>query len=125
MRLLLVLTSVMFVGCAHESNFQVVGSVYCETERPEGKAVAKVEFRYTPCIARQDSTRQAAGANETEANIAKPQVKAPPGECSPIAQVADQVQTIGCLHASSKNVEHECVPSEPKLLNLCQSLLDK
>jgi hypothetical protein len=50
MRSLLIPTLLLIAGCAHDTGLQVVGSIYCETDRPEGKAVAKVELRYTPPV---------------------------------------------------------------------------
>jgi hypothetical protein len=60
MRTLLILTSLLLMGCAHDSSLQVIGSIYCEAERPEGKAVAKVELRYTPPVDEQHNQSQLA-----------------------------------------------------------------
>ena len=57
MRTLIILTSLFFVGCAHNSNLQIVGSIYCESERPEATRVAKVEVRYSPFESDQQSPR--------------------------------------------------------------------
>ncbi|CAN5559289.1 hypothetical protein BH10PLA2_BH10PLA2_18100 [soil metagenome] len=66
MRTLLILSSLAMIGCAHDAGIQVVGSVYCETERPEGRAVAKVEVRYTPPASEHEVARQAATKLEVE-----------------------------------------------------------
>ena len=45
----ILLLALVTTGCqTFGSNLTVVGSAYVESERPEGKAVAKVEVRYTP-----------------------------------------------------------------------------
>ncbi len=125
MRLLLVLTSMMLVGCAHDSNFHVVGSVYCETERPEGKAVAKVEFRYSPCAAEHDASRFVTGPKASGANDSQVEIKTPPSKCTTIARAADQPPSVGSLGSSTVDEPGEILKTETKLLNLCQSLLEK
>ncbi len=67
MRTLLILTSLMMIGCAHDTGIQVVGSIYCESDRPEGKAVAKVELRYTPPVDEPHNHSQAAAHAQCEA----------------------------------------------------------
>ena len=69
MRRLLPLLLSLTAGChTLGGSMTVVGSAYVESERPEGKAVAKVEVRYTPpprpspATASDDVVRKAPGA---------------------------------------------------------------
>lgn len=49
MRLVVLLLLALTTGCqTTSSSLKVVASAYVESERPEGKAVAKVEVVYTP-----------------------------------------------------------------------------
>jgi len=81
------LTLVCLAGCRGTTgSFVVTGSAYVESERPEGKAVAKVEVQYRPAV---DPARNAPreprnvagkgrGSEMTDAvaEIAKPDVAA-------------------------------------------------
>src|SRR5262245_35595034 len=74
MKRLLALLLLLGAGCqTSQQALTVVGSAYVETERPEGKAVAKLEVRYTPGSkpAREtddkDRTTKAAGHDDAEA----------------------------------------------------------
>ena len=48
MKYVLALALALTGGCKAAGNLVVVGSASLESERPEGKAVARVEVRYTP-----------------------------------------------------------------------------
>ncbi|MBX9680555.1 MAG: hypothetical protein K2X38_17495 [Gemmataceae bacterium] len=49
MKTLISLCLLAAIGCeSGASRWTVSGSAFVETERPEGKAVAKIEVRYTP-----------------------------------------------------------------------------
>ncbi len=48
MRRLIIPAVILISGCARDAAYQVAGSVSYEADRPEGKAVGKVEVRYTP-----------------------------------------------------------------------------
>ena len=125
MRTLVILTSIFFVGCAHNSNLQIVGSVYCESERPEGRAVAKVEVRYTPFEADQQSPRLAS-ARETDAhqpiNNVRGQMAAT--ESSPRTDaIKDWANLASPFKAMSPNELSN--NDAAKVLTLCQTLLAK
>lgn len=52
MRKLLLMSALLLSGCRTGlSGMTVVGSAYIESDRPEGKAVAKVEVHYDPSAA--------------------------------------------------------------------------
>lgn len=51
MKKLIILLAVLSGGCQSVGNtWTVVGSAYVESDRPEGKAVAKIEVRFTPPV---------------------------------------------------------------------------
>ncbi len=49
MKRLIPLLAIFLIGCQTNAQYwTLTGSVYVESERPEGRAVAKMEVRYTP-----------------------------------------------------------------------------
>ncbi|HYT91941.1 MAG TPA: hypothetical protein VEL76_24720 [Gemmataceae bacterium] len=68
-------------GCKSLESVTVVGSAYVETDRPEGKAVAKIEIRYTPP---GNTSRTAEGTaakdRQTTKDAAPPQPPAQPAK---------------------------------------------
>ncbi|MEI7685380.1 MAG: hypothetical protein WCL32_10155 [Planctomycetota bacterium] len=87
MRTFLILTLVCLTGCRGTTgNIVVTGSAYVESERPEGKAVAKVEVQYRPAVdPARDTLREprnvagkgsASEMKDAVAEIAKPHVAA-------------------------------------------------
>ena len=123
MRAVIILTSIFFVGCAHNSNLQIVGSIYCESERPEGRAVAKVEVRYSPFESDQQSPRLASqrdGEAHQPINQAMRQVSESTPHTDTIKDWANLVRPFGAMSPSEPIIN-----TESKLLSLCQTLLDK
>ena len=125
MRTLIILTSVFFVGCAHNSNLQIVGSVYCESERPEGRAVAKVEVRYTPFEADQQSSRLTQplvgdahhSINDARGQLVLRETTARPDATKDWANLANPFTAMA---------PHELgADTEAKVLTMCQTLRDK
>lgn len=66
MRALLLLTVSFLSGCRMPEGFVVTTSAYVEAERPEGRAVAKVELNYRPPA---HATRDVAVAAATPAEV--------------------------------------------------------
>jgi hypothetical protein len=55
MRNLLIVFVILMCGCRGPGEYVVSGSAYVESDRPDGKAVAKVEVQYHPPTDNRDA----------------------------------------------------------------------